>query len=182
MIRPGDYVVLQLGQNDVFPVNDTTRARGTIPGIGEETQEIDNLVTKKHEIVHTYGWYMRKYVNDAKARGAIPIMLSFNPANKWKDGKVIRAAATYAGWAQQIAAQTSIDFVDDNEITAEALEAMRHDPAQALFQDHILHTTPAGAQFNATQVVSGLKALKDNPLGKYLSTAGQAVPTFAPKQ
>ena len=57
-------------------MNDASRARGSLPGLGEETQEIDNLVTKQHEVVHTYGWYLRKMIADAKAKGATPIVLS----------------------------------------------------------------------------------------------------------
>jgi lysophospholipase L1-like esterase len=80
-IKPGDIVLIQLGQNDVFPVNDDSRARGTLPGTGPGTQEIDNLVTHKHEIVHTYGWYMRKYVRDTIAKSATPIVMSLTPRN-----------------------------------------------------------------------------------------------------
>ena len=45
------------------------RARGTIKGTGEETKEIDNVITKKHEVVHTFGWYMRKMIADVQAKG-----------------------------------------------------------------------------------------------------------------
>jgi lysophospholipase L1-like esterase len=48
-IKKGDIVLIQLGQNDVFPINDDSRARGTLPGTGPETQEIDNIATHKHE-------------------------------------------------------------------------------------------------------------------------------------
>ena len=45
------------------------------------TQEIDNLMTKRHEVVHTYGWYLRRYVADARAKGAIPVIASHVPRN-----------------------------------------------------------------------------------------------------
>ena len=38
-LKKGDYVIIQFGHNDDGPLNDTLRARGTIKGIGEETQE-----------------------------------------------------------------------------------------------------------------------------------------------
>jgi rhamnogalacturonan acetylesterase len=71
--KPGDVVLLQLGQNDVFALNDQI-ARGTIPGIGDESQEIHNIAARRHEIVHTFGWYLRKFVRDTKATGAQPIV------------------------------------------------------------------------------------------------------------
>ena len=74
-VKPHDIVLLQLGQNDVFALNDKI-ARGTIPGIGEESLEIDNVATHKHEVVHTFGWYVRRYIQEVRAKGAVPIVLS----------------------------------------------------------------------------------------------------------
>ena len=66
-VKPGDFVLIQFGHNDNGGINEEPpgskfplRARGTIPGLGGESQEIDNVVTKKHEVVHTFGWYMRR--------------------------------------------------------------------------------------------------------------------------
>ena len=64
-IKPGDFVIMQFGHNDGGALNDDRRARGTIKGAGDETEEIDNLLTGKHEVVHTYGWYIKKYITDA---------------------------------------------------------------------------------------------------------------------
>src|SRR4051794_8122436 len=68
LLRPGDFVLMQFGHNDGGPLNDSSRARGSIRGTGDETEEIDNLVTNKHETVHSYGWYMRRYIEDTKAK------------------------------------------------------------------------------------------------------------------
>src|SRR4051812_18237679 len=64
LIKDGDFVIMQFGHNDSGPLNDNSRARGTIKGNGEETEEIDNLLTHQHETVHSYGWYLRKYISD----------------------------------------------------------------------------------------------------------------------
>jgi lysophospholipase L1-like esterase len=182
MLQKGDYVIIQFGHNDPGPVNDNSRARGSVRGIGEETQEIDNMLTKKHEIVHTFGWYMRKYVTDTQAKGATPIVMSLIPRNSWKDGKVVRSTGeNYGGWSQQIAQSTNAVFVDDNEIIAEALDAMGQPVAAPLFQDGKLHTTHEGAQLNARMAISGLKAIPGNPFGPYFSPAADEVPAFAPK-
>ncbi len=89
-LKKGDYVLIQFGHNDGGPINDDFRARGTIKGVGEESEEIDNVLTGEHEIVHSYGWYIRKLIKDAKEQGATPIVMSPIPRNNWKNGKIPR--------------------------------------------------------------------------------------------
>ena len=102
-LKPGDFVLMQFGHNDGGPINDESRARGSLPGLGDQFEGVDNQVTKKFESVDTFGWYMRKFVSDTKAKGATPIVLSPIPRNIWVEGKVERAAATYGGWAAAVA-------------------------------------------------------------------------------
>ena len=64
LVKPGDVILFQWGHNDDGPLDDPARARGTLHGIGDETKEVDNPILKIHETVHTYGWYLRKYVAD----------------------------------------------------------------------------------------------------------------------
>ncbi|PWT89155.1 MAG: lysophospholipase, partial [Blastocatellia bacterium] len=152
-LKAGDFVLIQFGHNDGGAVNDDSRARGSLRGTGDETQEIDNLLTKKHEVVHTYGWYMRKYVVDTKAKGATPIVLSQVPRNIWKDGKVERVKDTYGGWAESIAKSTGAFFIDLNEISARQLETIGLERVgkEVFLTDHT-HTTPTGARLNAMSV------------------------------
>ena len=106
-MKRGDYLLIQFGSNDSSPVNDTARARGTLPGNGDETQEIDNLLTKKHEVVHTHGWYLRQFIAEARAKGAGgEIVLSPDPKNSWLDGNAVRAA-NFQAWAQAAARQAA---------------------------------------------------------------------------
>ncbi|MBD2705469.1 rhamnogalacturonan acetylesterase [Spirosoma sp. BT702] len=171
-LKPGDFVLLQFGHNDAGAINDTSRARGTIRGIGDETVEIDNKLTKKHEIVHSYGWYIRQYVADTKASGAVPIVCSLVPRNVWKDNKVVRASDNYAQWAAQIAKAEGAFFIDLNENIAHQYEAgFTEETLKAAFfpVDHT-HTNLAGAQFNARSVTEGLRQLKNCPLQPYLKS------------
>jgi hypothetical protein len=57
-------------------------------GIGEDSVEIYNPIKKQKEIVHTYGWYMRKIHKGNHGEGAIAIVCSPVPRNNWKDGRV----------------------------------------------------------------------------------------------
>src|SRR4029079_15953822 len=61
-VRPGDIVLIEFGHNDGGAINDTLRARVSIPGLGDDSVAIDNRITKRHEVVHTFGWYMRKMI------------------------------------------------------------------------------------------------------------------------
>jgi lysophospholipase L1-like esterase len=175
MLKPGDFVLFQFGHNDPGPLDDTSRARGTLPGVGDESREIDNPITKKHEVVYTYGWYMRKYVADTLARGAVPIVCSPIPRKIWKDGKIERNGENYGGWARQVAAAKGVAFIDLNEIIARRYDALGEAQVEPLFADPHTHTSRAGAELNAHCVVAGLKALAGNPLGAYLSAKGQSV-------
>jgi len=175
LLKPGDFVVMQFGHNDAGPLDDTARARGTIPGVGNESREIDNPVTGKHEVVHTYGWYLRKYIADTESKGATPIVCSPVPRKAWKDGRIVRFASTYGGWAKEVAAAKKVAFVDLNEIVARRYETLGEAQVELLFADPNTHTTRAGAELNAESVVAGLKALRGNPLEPYLSEKGLAV-------
>jgi rhamnogalacturonan acetylesterase len=172
-VKPGDFVLMQFGHNDGGPLD---AGRASLHGVGEETKEVVLAASGKREIVHTYGWYMRKYVADAKAKGATAIVLSPVPRNMWKDGKVSRAAGDYGKWAAAAAKAQGAAFVDLNEILAGKYEALGQDKVAADYftaKDHT-HTTRAGATFNAAAVVEGLRGLTDCALCGYLSAATPA--------
>lgn len=170
LLKAGDFVLMQFGHNDGGAINDTSRARGSIKGIGDESQEIDNLITKKHETVHTFGWYLRKYVSDTRAKGATPIICSMIPRKIWKDGKIQRNDKDYAGWAREVAKQENAPFIDLNELIASRYDAMGPQKVEPLFGDEHTHTTRAGAEINAEEVVAGLKKLKPDPLAPYFAS------------
>ncbi len=168
-VKPGDYIIMQFGHNDGGAINDTLRARGSIRGIGEETEEIDNLITHKHEIVHSYGWYMRKYIRDARAKGATPIVCSLVARNVWKDGKVVRSTDSYATWAADIAKAEGAYYIDLNDLVASRYEQLGPDEVKSkLFLEDHTHTTEAGAKINAALVAEGIRAQRKLALRKFL--------------
>lgn len=180
LIKPGDIVLIQFGHNDSGPLDDPARARASIPGVGDETKEIENPITRQHETVHTFGYYMTEYIKDVKAKGATPIICSLVPRKIWKDGKIVRQTDTYAGWAREVAEAQHVGFIDLNEITARKYDALGEAAVEPLFGDPHTHTTVAGAIMNAESVVAGLKALPDDPLAKDFSAKGEAVAPYKP--
>ena len=167
-IKKGDYLIMQFGHNEGSKP-DTNKAgyRGVRKGTGEETVELTWPDSTK-ETVHTYGWYLRKFVTEAKAKGAIPIICSMIPRNEWKEDKVKRADNDYGKWAKEVAEATGAYFVDLNGITADKYDAMGPDKVKELFPGDHTHTNEAGALINATSVAEGIRLLKNLGLNNYL--------------
>jgi lysophospholipase L1-like esterase len=174
-MKPGDLVFIQFGHNDAGAINDNSRARGSIRGLGEETQEIDNQLTGKHEVVHTYGWYMKKMVEDAKAKGATPILLGITVRNVWKDGKVERNNGQWTEWTKQIAQDEHVAFIDLTDMIADRYDGMGPDEVKRFFPADHTHTSPDGAALNAQLVLAGVKALHRQNILKLLSPAARSV-------
>jgi rhamnogalacturonan acetylesterase len=168
-LKPGDFVIIQFGHNDGSPLADTARARGTIKGTGNESEEIYNPIRKQREVVYTYGWYMRKYITEAKAKGAIPIVCSPVPRDKWKGNTVVKDSAAYTKWAEEVAKAEKAFYVPLNNIVADRYDKLGEQKVRTtLFttKDHT-HTSEDGARLNAACVVEGIKQLQDCPLNKY---------------
>lgn len=167
LLKHGDIVVLQFGHNDASAVNDDSRARGALAGTGDETQEIDNQLTHQRESVHTYGWYLRQFVREARAIGVTPVICSPVPRKIWRDGRVVRSPDSYAGWARQVAEQEGVAFIDLNEQVARRYDELGEVPVNALFADQNTHTSRAGAELTAGIVASSLHELRGAPLAPY---------------
>ncbi len=168
LLKPGDFVVLQFGHNDSSPVNDDQRARGTLNGTGEETQAIDNLLTHRPEVVHTYGWYLRRFIRDAKAAGATAVVCSPVPRKIWRDGHVVRSPDGYAGWARQVAGEEKAEFIDLNALITRRYDEIGPGRVDALFADKNTHTSRAGADLNAGIVAAALRDLPGTPFASWL--------------
>ncbi len=175
-LKAGDFVLIQMGHNDGGPVG-SGKDRASLSGLGEETQEVVKPDGSK-EIVHTYGWYLRKFVTEAKAKGAMPILMSLTVRNLWKDGKVRRDNGGFAQWTKETAEAQNVPFVDVTNIIADRYDAMGEDAVKAMFGPDYVHTSPTGADLNAASVVAGLKALPNSPFTALLSEKGQAVAPF----
>lgn len=178
LMKAGDFLIMQFGHNDGGAVNDTIRARATLAGVGPQTEEIDNLLTKKRETVHTYGWYLRKYIVEARARGVSVIVASPVPRKRWDGaGRIGRSTASHAGWAAQVAREEGAPFIDLNEIVARQYEELGRENVMTLFPrvtpDESTHTNLAGAELNARAVAAGLRG---HALGAYLRPAEDARP------
>jgi rhamnogalacturonan acetylesterase len=182
-LKPGDFVIIQFGHNDVGKYDDpAAKERPSIHGEGEETVEVTKLNGTK-EILHTFGWYMRKYGSDVRAKGGTAIFCSMVPHKDWNNGnKIIRKESeTFVKWTENAARASGAAYINLNEIVALEFEKLGAEKVEALFADKRTHSTPAGAFLNAQMVIAGIKALKKPNLKKYLSANGkniQKLPQF----
>jgi lysophospholipase L1-like esterase len=170
-VKAGDLVLIQFGHNDGGAIN-TSPARGSIPGIGEETQSIESITTKQPETVRTFGWYMRKMIADVKAKGASPIVLSLTVRNRWTDGKIERGSGRYSQWSSEIAKAAAVPFIDLTNLVADEFEKLGEDKVKLLYPRDHTHFNAEGANIHARMVVAGLKGLQPSPVTKLLSTKG----------
>jgi rhamnogalacturonan acetylesterase len=157
-LKAGDYVLMQFGHNDGSYPDTSAKNRGTLKGTGDETIELVFADGRK-ETVHTYGWYIRQFVKQTKAKGATPVVVSLIPRNIFKDGKVVRAG-DFGKWAKEVADQEAVPFLDLNTIVADKYDAWGPDKVKGFFPGDHTHTNKEGAEINATSVVEGLRQLK----------------------
>jgi lysophospholipase L1-like esterase len=120
------------------------------------------------EEVYTFGHYMRMYVRQAKAQGAIPIILSPTPRNKWENDTIDRYSETYTKWCKAVAAEEGVLFIDLNEISAQKCEKMGKEKAQKdIFKDSV-HTSAEGAIMNCESIIEALSKMEDCGLKSYI--------------
>ena len=176
--QPGDFVLIQMGHNDGGPLDDTNRARGSIRGLGDDTKDIYNPIMHKPETVHTYGWYMRQYVEEARAHGMTPVICSpipHCPQAEVHDGDVEKS--DYVKFSKAVAENEKALFIDLNRITISHYAGL---PPKEIKEKYFTsadntHTSPAGATLNAQSVIEGIRSLTNCPLASFLlpETAGK---------
>jgi len=154
-LRPGDYVLIQFGHNDGGDIN-TGKARGELHGAGPESRVFKMEATGKNKVIYTYGWYLRKFIMDAKEKGAIPIIMSHTPRNKWQNGIIESNRASFGLWARQAAMQGGAYFIDLNEISGKKLQWLGEGNTSAYFKNDHTHSSKAGARLNAKSIAEGL--------------------------
>jgi lysophospholipase L1-like esterase len=173
-LRPGDFVLLQFGHNDICPITDA-KERGVIPGTKDTCHVYKMEKDGRFEVVYSFGWYLKKFIDDVREKGATPILLSLTPRNEWPEGKIERRNDTYGKWYREVVEETGVAFVDVHNISADFLdkkfasksEAKSKARASKYFNHDHTHTSKLGAQMNARSVAQGLRAI-NSPLAKYL--------------
>jgi rhamnogalacturonan acetylesterase len=168
-MKPGDYVLIQMGHNDGGDLSGA-KPRGSLKGIGNEEQQI-TLPDGHEELVHTYGWYIRHYIEDTRGEQATPVLMSLTIRNIWKDGPDgkprIERDMGYDAELKQLAKDMDVLYVDMATVEADRLEALGPEKTALLFPIDHTHTSAEGAERNAESVVIALRNAH-SPLVPYL--------------
>lgn len=181
-LQPGDFVIMQFGHNDGGDIN-TGKARGELHGAGNESKVFKMEKTGRNQVIYTYGWYLKKFIRDAFEKGAVPIVLSHTPRNRWKDGIIESNASDFGLWAKQAALETGAYFIDLNTLSGDKLQALGEGNTSDFFKGDHTHTSLAGARLNAESIAEALRGL-DCSLKDYLKplviimTPGKKFPIY----
>ena len=165
-ILPGDYVVIQFGHNDMGRINQPPY-RAELAGNGDESDVVFMPNTRTYQVIYSYGWYLRKFIDDVREKGGIPILVSLTPRNEWPGGKMERRDDSYGIWVRDVVKQTGVDFVDMHNLTADFFDTIGPEAAKAYYKNDHTHTSRLGAERNAQSFAEGLRKLR-HPLANYL--------------
>ena len=166
-LKPGDFVLIQFGHNDISTI-DKPKYRGAI-ATAADSSHVYRLDNGRYEVVYSFGWYLKKFIQDVREKGATPILVSLTPRNEWTDGKIERRNDTYGRWYRQVAQETGTELVDLHNLAADYLDKKCGSKAKAekyYKRDHT-HTSLLGAKTNAQCVAKGLRA-NHSALATYL--------------
>ncbi|MCR4860502.1 MAG: glycoside hydrolase family 88 protein [Bacteroidales bacterium] len=166
-VRKGDYVLIQFGHNDMSPLG-TGRARGTLDGTGDEPQRVVMERDGSSQNVYSYGHYLRMMIRQAKMRGAVPIVVSPTPQNRWNgEKKIERFTDTFNDWCRNIAREEGVTFVDFNDICAAQYESIGRTQAQKDYFADSVHTREKGARLYCKVLADALRE-QGTPLKDYV--------------
>ena len=172
-LQPGDYVTIQFGHNDICPITDQ-KARGVIAE-SKDTLHVYHLDNGTYEVVYSFGWYLKKMIDDVREKGATPILVSLTPRNEWPGGKIERRDSSYGKWYREVVKETGVEFVDMHNISADYLDkkfakklpkdkekakakiAKIKEKAGMYFKKDHTHASKLGAQMNAQSFAKGLR-------------------------
>ncbi|PRY10908.1 lysophospholipase L1-like esterase [Pontibacter ummariensis] len=152
-LQKGDVVMMQFGHNDA----------------AENKPE-------RYTNVNAYKEYLRLYVNQARQKGALPIILT--PVNRnypWKDGKLSSVHGEYPQAAKDVAKELNVPLIDLTQLSIDAFTAKGQDyvtnhyfmnlpagkyEAYPEGEKDNTHFQPEGARAVAQLVFNGMKQLK----------------------
>ncbi len=102
----GDYYLIQFGHND----QKTDAKRHTDPGT-------------------TYDANLRRYIADARAIGAVPVLVTSLSRRNYKDGKLVLDLTAYADAAKHVGEEENVAVIDLNAMSVKLLEGMTQQQA-----------------------------------------------------
>jgi lysophospholipase L1-like esterase len=150
-LHPGDYVLIQFGHND------------------ESKEKVDRYTPPDD-----FRRNLARFVDDARARKAIPVLLTPVRRRKFDDaGRLVDTHGEYPDLVRAVAAEKQVPLLDMHQRSAAVLERFGPEGSRTLFlqlqpgehpnypagiEDNT-HFTPLGAELMAREAAEGLKEL-----------------------
>lgn len=162
-IRPGDYVFLELGHNDNGPI-DSIRARSSYRpdgrlSITDDSISIYNKVEKRQETVYTFGGYTRRFINEVRAKGGVPVLFTLTPRNAYIENVFIdRKLKDFTPAIKALSKELCVPLIDLNDISATKLEKYGKWKTDYHFYLDKIHSSAFGAMMNARSAAEGVAA------------------------
>ncbi len=125
-IKPGDYVLVQLGHNDWWKtgrdeLNQSFSTNPTLPSDQEYYETHDNIVstgnTATYQTSHySYKWYLRQYVEQTRAKGGIPVLIAGIDRMSIGTGEVVEDVvyAPYRDAVYELGEELDVPVLDVN--------------------------------------------------------------------
>ena len=98
----GDYYLIQFGHNDM-------KGKGPERETDPET---------------TYAANIRRYIRDARAIGAVPVVVTSLSRRNYKDGAVVQDLKDYSAAAKRVGMEENVTVIDLNAMSVKLLEGM----------------------------------------------------------
>ena len=109
-LRAGDYVFIQFGHNDQKQ-NDPTR----------------------YASPEQYAANLRRYVTEARAAGAVPVLLTPIVRRRFTDGALVDTHAPYAAAVRRVAAEEGVVLIDAERLTREWVSRLGDEGSKACY-------------------------------------------------
>jgi lysophospholipase L1-like esterase len=102
LAEKGDYYLIQFGHNDQ-------------PGKGPERETDPDT---------TYAANLRRYIRDAEAVNAIPVVVTSLSRRNYSDGQPVEDLTAYVNAAKRVAAEENVTLIDLNAMSVKLLKGM----------------------------------------------------------
>jgi lysophospholipase L1-like esterase len=151
--KRGDYYLIQFGHNDQKPA-------ANLP-------------------VPAFEAYLQRYIDEVRAIGAVPVLVTSLSRRTFKDGKVVEDLNTYAAATKEVGAKNDITVIDLNAISTAMLNRMTQEQADKFDKGLDPDTgkpVALAADDAVTATASGVDAPKPAALDRtHLNPYGQKV-------
>ena len=160
-ITKGDYVFIQFGHFEEGITKNNSKY--SVEGNGDETISVN--IDGVEEIVHTFPWYIKYFVNQVLTKEGIPVLLSPTPEFSFVNGKIPKTNK-YQEYMESVANELKILYIDHYSYIANNMETLGENTIKERnwFPIDKIQTSPEAAESNAKMLINGIKCLNNEDL------------------